>query len=419
MTDTTRAAPATGEPPLPAPPLWTRNFTLYFTARIASLLGDAMLPVALSVAMLALGYGVSAVGYALGAWMGAFALFVVFGGVLADRIHPRPLMIGADAVRCALIGVTALAFASGRPGLWFLIGVTALGGLATAMFQPGVNGLVPQVAVDAQKANGVLRVAQGISTMAGPALAGLLAAFSPVWAFAVTAGTFGASGLCLLALRLGAYTVDGSASTLENLREGWQEFRSRSWLWAVILIWWVLGVFVWGPVTPLGAASITGEHGSAAFGYAEGAFGAGCVLGGLLAIRMRPARPLLGGAVAMFLFPLMPLAAGLAPDISLPMVFLGYALSGVGWAFWGVQWATTVQTRIPADKLNRISAYEIAGSILAVPLGQVVSGPASSVLGVHELLLLAALMSTGCAVALVATRPIRGLRRSEPVLETV
>lgn len=70
------------------PPLWTRNFTLYFTARIASMLGDAMLPVALSVAMLTLGYGVSAVGFALGAWMAAFAVFVVFGGVLADRFHP-------------------------------------------------------------------------------------------------------------------------------------------------------------------------------------------------------------------------------------------------------------------------------------------------------------------------------------------
>ncbi|MET9443033.1 MFS transporter [Streptomyces sp. NPDC006610] len=412
VTEKAEAVGPADRPTVDGRPLWTRNFALYFVARIASLLGDAMLPVTLSVAMLALGYGVSAVGYALGAWMGSFALFVVFGGVLADRIHPRPVMIGADAVRCALIGATALAFAAGRPELWFLIGVTALGGLATAMFQPGVNGLVPQVASDAQQANGVLRVAQGVSTMAGPALAGLLAAFSPAWAFAVAAGTFGASGLCLLALRLGPYTVDRSASTLENLRVGWQEFRSRSWLWAVILIWWVLGVFVWGPVTPLGAASITGEHGSAAFGYAEGAFGAGCVLGGLAAIRVRPARPLLGGAVAMFLFPMMPLAAGLAPDLALWPVLLGYAVGGIGWAFWGVQWATTVQTQIPEDKLNRISAYEIAGSILAVPLGQVVAGPASSVVGVRELLLLAAVMSTGCAAALIATAPVRRLRRT-------
>ncbi|WEH43344.1 MFS transporter [Streptomyces sp. NBC_01218] len=418
MTDSASAPTPASAVPSFRPPLWTRNFTLYFTARIASLLGDAMLPVALSVAMLTFGYGVSAVGYALGAWMGAFALFVVFGGVLADQVHPRPLMIAADAVRCALIGATAFAFAIGRPELWFIICVTALGGLATAMFQPGVNGLVPKVAADPQSANGVLRVAQGISTMAGPALAGLLvAAASPALAFAVTAGTFAASGLSLLALRLGAYEIDRSASTLENLKTGWYEFRSRSWLWAVVLIWWVLGVFVWGPIVPLGAASVTGAHGVAAFGYAEGAFGAGCVLGGLAAIRIRPARPLFGGAVAMFLFPMMPLSAGLAPDLGLPVLLLGYAVSGSGWAFWGVQWATTVQTQIPEDRLNRVSAYEIAGSILAVPLGQVIAGPASSLVGIHELLLLAALISTGCAAALIATAPIRRLRRAKPVAD--
>ena len=398
--------------PLAAPArLWTWNFSLYFTARIASMLGDAMLPVAMSVAMLSLGYGVSAVGFALGAWMGAFALFVVFGGVFADRFHPRPQMIGADAVRFLLMGALAAYFWLGLPPLWFIVGVALLGGTATAMFQPGVTSLVPQVAADPQQANGVLRVAQGMSTMAGPALSGLLVATtSAAVAFAATAATFAISGICLVALRLPTFTVDRSASTLQNLRTGWHEFRSRSWLWAVILIWWMLGMFVWGPITPLGAASITDAHGSAAFGYAEGAFGAGCVLGGVIAIRVRPARPLFGGGLAMFLFPLMPLAAALVP--AQPLLMLGYAISGIGWAFWGVQWATTMQTQIPVDRLNRVSAYEIAGSILAVPLGQMIAGPASTVVGVHRMLMLATVIGFCCALALIVVSPIRRLLRA-------
>ncbi|MEU6119846.1 MFS transporter [Streptomyces sp. NPDC047117] len=391
--------------------LWTRNFSLYFIARIASMLGDAMLPVALSVAMLALGYGVSAVGFALGAWMGAFALFVVFGGVIADRFHPRPQMIAADAARFLLMGALAAYFLLGHPPLWFVVGVALLGGTATAMFQPGVTSLVPQVAADPQQANGVLRVAQGMSTMAGPALSGaLVATTSAAVAFAVTAGTFAVSGLCLVALRLPRFVVDRSASTLENLLTGWHEFRSRSWLWAVILIWWMLGMFVWGPITPLGAASITEAHGSAAFGYAEGAFGAGCVLGGVIAIRVRPSRPLFGGGIAMFLFPLMPLAASLVP--AQPLLMLGYGISGVGWAFWGVQWATTMQTQIPEDRLNRVSAYEIAGSILAVPLGQMIAGPASTVVGVHRMLMVATVIGFCCAAALIAVTPVRRLPRA-------
>lgn len=391
-------------------PFRSRNFTLYFTARSLSVVGDTMIPVALAVAMLALGHGVSGVGFALGAWMGAFALFVVFGGVFSDRFHPRPLMIGADAVRCLLQAGLAAFIWLGHPPLWFVIGGAALGGIATAMFQPGVNSLVPQVAEDVQRANGVLRVSEGIATMTGPALAGLLVAVtSPATVFAADAATFAVSAVCLAALRLPRFEADRSASTFANLRTGWSEFRSRSWMWGVILIWWVLGVLVWGPVTPLGAVSVMEAHGKAAFGYAESAFGAGCVLGGLAAIRIRPSRPLFAGGLAMFLFPLMPLAAALVP--ALPLLLVGYGLCGIGWAFWSVQWATAVQTQIPADRLGRVTAYEIAGSVLAIPLGQALSGPASAVLGVHRLLLLGAVVSACCAAALVVAPPIRRLPR--------
>lgn len=399
-------------PPTPAARLWTRDFSLYFTARVVSMLGDTMMPVAMAVAMISLGYGVSGIGYALGAWMGAFALFVVFGGVFADRFHPLPQMIGADAVRCAAQGSFAVYLWLGHPTLWFVIGGSVLGGIATAMFQPGTSSLVPQVAGDPTRANGVLRVSEGTSTMAGPALAGVLVATtSTAWVFVIDAATFAISGICLLALRLPRVKAARSASTLENLREGWEEFRSRSWLWTVILIWWVLGVFVWGPLTPLGAASVIAEHGKAAFGFAEGAFGAGCALGGLIAIRLRPVRPLLGGGVAMCLFPMMPLAAALVP--ALPLLMLGYAVSGMGWAFWGVQWSTTVQTQIPPDRLNRVTAYEVGGSILAIPFGQVLSGPASGLFGVRPLLLAGAVISLGCALALLVVRPVRTLVRRD------
>ncbi|MCY0950073.1 hypothetical protein [Streptomyces sp. H27-S2] len=107
------------------------------------------------------------------------------------------------------------------------------------------------------------------------------------------------------------------------------------------------------------------------------------------------------------MFPLMPLAAALVPE--LPLLMLGYGLSGLGWAFWGVQWAVAVQTRIPADRLNRVAAYEVAGSILAVPFGQVLAGPASAVFGVHRLLAAGAAIGLGCALALLAVRPIRRL----------
>ncbi|MGR8010021.1 hypothetical protein [Streptomyces hypolithicus] len=78
----------------------------------------------------------------------------------------------------------------------------------------------------------------------------------------------------------------------------------------------------------------------------------------------------------------------------------------------GVLWATAVQTQIPEDRLNRVAAYEIAGSILAVPSGQAIAGPASALFGVHQLLLVGALISLGCATALVIVHPICRLHRT-------
>ncbi|MFE1349182.1 MFS transporter, partial [Streptomyces sp. NPDC058757] len=156
-------------------PLWDRRFALYFAARSVSLLGDAMMPVAAALAVGAL-YGVSGVGLVLGVWTGTFVLLVLFGGVLADRFGARRMMVGADLVRVATQGVLAVAFFAGRPPFWLLVTMAALAGAAVAMFLPGVNGMVPLVARDPQRANATLKVADALAHLLGPALAGLLIA---------------------------------------------------------------------------------------------------------------------------------------------------------------------------------------------------------------------------------------------------
>jgi MFS family permease len=138
--------------------LWTRDFTLYFGARAVSLLGDAMMPVAAALAVGAV-YGVSGVGFVLSLWTGTFVLFVLFGGVFADRIGARAMMVGADLVRFGTHGAVGIAFFAGTPPLWLLLSASFLSGIAAAMFQPGVNGLVPLVAQDPQRANGTLKIA--------------------------------------------------------------------------------------------------------------------------------------------------------------------------------------------------------------------------------------------------------------------
>ncbi|MFF3726786.1 MFS transporter [Streptomyces erythrochromogenes] len=417
--------PAPADPQAARHPLWDRRFTLYFTARAVSLLGDAMMPVAVALAVGAL-YGISGVGLVLGVWTGTFVLLVLFGGVFADRFGARRMMVGADLVRVFSQGVLAVAFFTGKPPFWLLVTMAALAGAAVAMFLPGVNGMVPLVAREPQRANATLKVADALAHLLGPALAGLLITLTSAGTvYTIDAGTFLLSALCLALIRFDpaatparppAAAADSRTGTGRSLRgelhQGWREFRARTWMWAVILIWMGYGVLVFGPLVPLGSSLVGARLGPNAYGLAVSFLGAGTVLGGLLALRLRPARPLAAGTVAMALYTALPLCIALGAG--LPVLLAGHALGGAAIAFWSVMWATSVQTHTPPAVLNRVTAYEQAGSVSGIALGQVLAGPATALASPDRLLWVSAgACLVGCAT-LFAIPAIRTLHRAAP-----
>jgi MFS family permease len=375
------------------------------------MLGDAMLPVALTVGVLAAGHGTSGVGYALGSWMAALAVCMLFGGVLADRFTPRRMMIISDVVRFVVQAGMAVVFLAGVPSLWLIVLLQVLSGMATAMFQPGVASMVPKVADDVQKANGVLRVAESLAFVFGPALAGLLVSMGgPETVFAIYSLTYAISALCLLSLRLAPSVTSAEDSTfLRNLLDGWQAFRSRNWLWSVIAVYVIYGCFVAGASLPVGASLVVADHGANALGIGMGAFGLGGVLGGAVAMRYKPSRPLAVGSVGWLLFTLSPLAPALAPPV--PLLAVGWGLAGAGLAFWSVIWATTIQTHIPGELLNRVYAYDVTGSLLSLALGRTVAGPMAAVVGERELMYISTGLGLICCALLLAVPSIRQLRR--------
>ncbi|QTE02284.1 MFS transporter [Streptomyces cyanogenus] len=420
-TDTRRGSAARrgGNAATGAPAVWSREFALFFTARAVARLGDTMLPVALAAGLLEHGYGAGAVGLAMASTAAAFAGLVVFGGVIADRFSTRRLMIGADLVRLGTQSLAAGLFLTGHVVLWQICAVGFVNGVAGAVFQPGVAGTVPRLAADVQGANGAIRVAESAAQLAGPAVAGVLVGLaSPGGVFAAHAATYALSALCLLLLRLpplpaGPRAAPGSAlrAFRADLADGWREFRSRSWLWGVIAVWCLYMIAVWGPTVPLVATEVVRHHGPGAYGLVNSALGVGTVIGGLLALRLRPRRMLRAGAVALFAFFGFPAAvgAGLGPAA----MAAGAVLAGAGMSFWGVMWATTVQTQVPADVLNRIHAYEVAGSLAMMPVGQALAGPAAGALGAGHVLLAAGAVSVLVAAILLAVPPIRDLVRAD------
>ncbi|WP_439948650.1 MFS transporter [Streptomyces sp. BBFR109] len=407
-------------------PVWSRDFGLFFVARAVARLGDTMLPVALAAGLLQHGYGAGAVGLAMASTAAAFAGLVVFGGVIADRFSTRKLMIGADLVRLGTQALAAVLFYSGHVVLWEICVIGFANGVAGAVFQPGVASTVPRLAADIQGANGAIRIAESAAQLAGPAVAGLLVGFaSPGGVFAAHAATYAVSALCLLLLRLpatapgaggagGAGHGTGASGTFRaDLVEGWREFRARQWLWGVIAVWCLYMIAVWGPTVPLVATEVVQQHGPRAYGLVNSALGAGTVVGGFLALRLRPRRMLRAGAFALFAFVWFPAAVG--AGLGVGAMAAGAAVAGAGMSFWGVMWATSVQTQVPPDVLNRLHAYDVAGSLAMMPVGQALAGPAASALGADHVLLTSAAISLVIPVALLAVPAIRGLVRADAV----
>lgn len=399
--------------------VWSRDFGLFFVARAVARLGDTMLPVALAAGLLERGYGAGAVGLAMAASTAAFAGLVVFGGVIADRFSTRRLMIGADLTRVCTQSLAAGLFFAGHVVLWELCVIGLVNGVAAAVFQPGVASTLPRLAADVQGANAAIRIAESAAQLAGPAFAGLLVGFaSPGGVFAAHAGTYAVSALCLLLLRLRPLPPDTLVATGRALRDfradlvrGWREFRSRTWLWAVIAIWCLYMIAVNGPVVPLVATEVVQHHGARAYGLVNSALGAGTVIGGLLALRLRPRRMLRAGALSLCLYFTFPGAVGLG--LGVPAMSGGAALAGAGMSFWGVMWATSVLTQVPPETLNRIHAYDVAGSLAMMPVGQALAGPAAVLLGADRVLLVAAVISLAVVALLLAVPAIRDLVRAD------
>jgi predicted MFS family arabinose efflux permease len=181
-------------------------------------------------------------------------------------------------------------------------------------------------------------------------------------------------------------------------------------MWSVILIWMFFGLLVFGPYIPLGSRLIGDRLGDAAYGWVMAGLGAGTVLGGLIAIRFRPSRPLAAGGAAMFGFAFIPLSVVL--ELPLPLLMAGHLLGGMAWAFWSVMWSTSVQTQVAPDVLNRVTAYEVAGSVAGVAVGQALVGPVSEIVNPRDLLFVSTGVSFAVCAALLLTPPVRRLRRA-------
>ena len=394
-----------------------RNFRLLWVGQATSTLGDGLLPVALAFAVLStLDRSATALGLVLAAHTLPLAAFVLIGGVWADRLPRQLVMLVSDAIRCIVQAALAVLLLTGAAELWHLVALIAVYGTAEAFFQPAVTGLVPAVASGPrlQQANAMLGVTRSGAFVVGPAVAGLLAAVAnPGFVFAVDAGTFAVSAASLAMLRVPkAVRQRARESFLAELAGGWRELVSRTWLW-VIILWATTILFAlvapFQTLGPLVAKQSLG--GPAAWGTIAAAFGLGMVVGGLVALRFKPARPMFACSVAFFLA--VPGPAFLAMRWPVFAIAGAQMLAGVAIGFFIAVWQTTLQQHVPEESLSRVSAWDWMGSFAFAPLGFVLAGPVADQIGISTTLWIGAVWCAVSTAAVVAVPSIRNLRRIE------
>ena len=177
-------------------PLAGRNFRRFYIGYATSMLGTAMSAVAIAFAVLASGGTATSLGVVFAANIVPMVAFMLGGGVLADRLGRRPVMLTADVARCVAQGTLAAALFVGRPHVWLFVVAAFVVGTGNAFFQPALSGLPVQLAPREQlgNANALFGMVQPATQVAGPALAGIvIAAGSPAAAIAVDAGSYAVS----------------------------------------------------------------------------------------------------------------------------------------------------------------------------------------------------------------------------------
>jgi MFS family permease len=386
-----------------------REFRLLFTGQLISLLGDSFSSVALAFAVLSIG-SASDLGYVFAAKSIPLVTFLLVGGVFADRLPRRLVMLTADLVRFGAQGAVAALILTHTAQVWEIAVLEAFAGTASAFFNPASTGLTPMTVSPErlQQANALRGLSMSSAGLVGLGLGGAVVTLAgPGWALAVDSASFAISAWFLAQLRLPAHVSLPPQSFLADLHEGWREFVARTWVWLIVLAASLGNMFT--AVFGVLGAVVSKEHLGGALAWTVILLGlsVGSLIGGFISLRVRFRHPLyVGSALTAFLSVPTALLALHAPAV---IVACGALLAGCGNMVFNSLWETALQKHIPPAALSRVSAYDWFGSLAFQPLGLAVAGPVAAGIGTSETLWVAAAGSLVTAVVLVLTPSVRRL----------
>jgi MFS family permease len=397
-------------------PLRERQFRLLWFARTGSAVGDSLIPVALIWAVSHdLGSGATGVGLVLACYTIGGAAVTLAGGVWADRLPRRAVMIGADLVRLGTQATTAVLLYAGTAHVWHLAVLQGIAGAAAGFFNPASKALVPQTVGGGrlQQANALISLSRSTTNVFGPALAGAIVAVAGAgWVFAIDAGSFLFSVTFVAAMHVTPYAKPAAQRFWRDLAEGWQEVRRHNWLTAGFL-GYAIGNFGVGIYIVIGSlVAIDHLGGAPAWGLIVGSAALGGVVGGFVAYRIRPSHPVAMAFAIWTLCALPPFA--LVRPFPLPVVMATALLFGGSILVGNTLFDTAMQQEVEPGRLARVASIDLLLSLCLMPAGQVLAGAISGAIGRDATLILAGtLMCVPNFLVLVFVPEVRSVRRRE------
>ncbi|MEV6603536.1 MFS transporter [Kutzneria sp. NPDC051319] len=389
-------------------PLRDPQFRLFFLGRLVSLLGSSMAPVALAFAVLKSSNSADQLGIVLAARSLPMLVFLLVGGVLADRWSRKAILLTSNLGAAVTQGTVAVLLLTGAYDLTTIATLSFLNGVLTAFTSPALRGIVPQL-VDPprrQRANSLLGSVKTGTTILGPSIAGVVVvAVGGGWAIAVDAASYVAAAFFLARLQLPARVPRKVTSFFHELREGWTAFRSLRWVSTIVIAFAVTNCIYVGVWNVLGPTIALASIGAASWGV-------------VLSVR---AVGLLTANAAMYRLPMtwsLPVGLFAYAMGAIPMIVLGLwaniyllipaaLLAGLGQGVMAIIWETSLQRRVEPTLISRVSSYDDLVSYLAVPLGQITAVPVASLFGQTSVMVAGGVLFGIVAILPVVVKTVR------------
>jgi MFS family permease len=395
------------------------NFRWYWIASTVNMSGTTMSGVALAFAVLSITDSPTALGLVLAAETAPMAAFILFGGVIADRVPLTAVLRVGMVVLAGSQGAAAALVITGRAQIWMLVCLAVVNGTANAITFPALASILPRLVPRdlLQQANALQSFSRGALRVVGPTIGALLVVgVGAGWGLAIDAATWFAAAVVLVKVKLPARPPrQEQLSTFTELRVGWDYFRRTSWLWSVVLAFTFLNVIHAGAWFTLGPARANQTFGAAGWGVLLSAESLGLIATTVVLLRRPLQRPLFSGMLGVACLAAPIAVLGLYPHVGVLVVCAFVA--GAGMEVFNMGWNLAMQEHVPEDMLSRAFSYDMLGSVIAIPAGQLLYGPLGTTYGFRDVLVVSGIAYAAICLLTLSSRSVRGLRRV-PVVAT-